>query len=254
MFGTVMRGTSTRTIHAWCRAMQTRILYLDDSGKPDPGHASKAVVLAGFAIDADVYPTFSRRVLGAKKAFYPSRGLPQAWEIKSAQVIKPNPWNRSKNRRFCQEVERLVKTMGGTAYAATILKSNMNHPMTLATTMPLQLQILAEHFDAECQALDRMGMIVADWSGHQYDQHASRCVASFVASGSLALHPAVYYGSSHSVEGIQVADLIAGVRRRSAEGDANLVGLDLNLSTARPAAGVSQTSKGRPYANWITVF
>lgn len=39
--------------------------------------------------------------------------------------------------------------MGGTAYAATILKSNMNHPMTLATTMPLQLQILAEHFDAE---------------------------------------------------------------------------------------------------------
>jgi hypothetical protein len=99
-----------------------------------------------------------------------------------------------------------------------------------------------------------MGMIVADWSGHQYDQHASRCVASFVASGSLALHPAVYYGSSHSIEGIQVADLIAGVRRRSAEGDANLVGLDLNLSSARPAAGVGQTSKGRPYTNWITVF
>jgi hypothetical protein len=76
----------------------------------------------------------------------------------------------------------------------------------------------------------------------------------FVASGSLALHPVVYYGSSHSVEGIQVADLIAGVRRRSAEGDANLVGLDLNLSTARPEAEVGQTSKGRPYTNLITVF
>ncbi len=93
-----------------------------------------------------------------KKAFYPSRGLPQAWEIKSAQVIKPNPWKRSKNRRFCQEVERLVKAMGGTAYAATILKSNM------------------------------------------------------------------------------------------------MVGFDLNLSTARPEAEVGQTSKGRPYTNWITVF
>lgn len=99
--------------------MRTRILYLDDSGKPDAGHASEAVVLAGFAIDADAYPTFSRRVMGAKKAFYPGRGMPQAWEIKSAQVIKPNPWNRSKNRRFCQEIERLVKTMGGTVYAAT---------------------------------------------------------------------------------------------------------------------------------------
>ena len=145
-----MRGAGTRTIRAWCCAMQTRILYLDDSGKPDPDHTSRA------------------------------------GEIKSAQVIKPNPWNRSKNRCFCREIERLVKKMGGTAYAATILKSNMNHPMTLATTMPLQLQILAEHFDAECQALGRMGMIVADWSGHQYDRHASRCVASFVASGSLA--------------------------------------------------------------------
>jgi len=234
--------------------MQTRLLYLDDSGKPDTGHPSQAVVLAGFAIDADLYPTFSRRVLGAKKAFYPTRGLPQRWEIKSADVIKPNPWNRSKNRRFCSEIERLVKTMGGTAYATTILKSNMLHQMTLATTMPLQLQILAEHFDAECQALDRMGMIIADWSGHQHDQHASRCVASFVASGSLSLHPAVYYGSSHSIEGIQVADLIAGVRRRSAEGDMNLAALDLSLSNTRASRTVGATSKGRPYANWITLF
>jgi hypothetical protein len=90
--------------------MQTRILYLDDSGKPDPGHASKAVVLAGFAIDADVYPTFSRRILGAKKAFYPSRGLPQAWEIKSAQVIKPNPRcnYRSLPSILTQSAERLT--------------------------------------------------------------------------------------------------------------------------------------------------
>jgi AAA-like domain/Protein of unknown function (DUF3800) len=236
------------------RRMRTRILYVDDSGKPDRAHASGAIVLAGFAIDADAYPGFARRVLGAKRAFYPSRGLPQSWEIKSARLIKPNVWRRAKNRGFCEELLRLLGTMGATVYSATILKSRMNHPLTLAVTMPLQLQILAEHFDAECRALDRVGVIVADWSSHEHDQHASRCVASFVVSGSLVLHPAVYYASSHSVEAIQVADVIAGVRRRGAEGDANLAALDLALSRTRPVASIPRTGKGRPYTNWVNVF
>jgi hypothetical protein len=234
--------------------VRTRILYVDDSGKPDAGHASKAVVLAGFAIDAEEYPTFSRRILGAKKAFHPARGLPQAWEIKSSDMIKPNPWNRAKNRKFCAEVLRLIKTSGGTAYSVTIVKANMNHAMTLATTTPLQLQALAEHFAAECQSLGRMGLIVADWSGHRYDQHASQCVASFVASGGMPLHPGVCYRSSRSIEGIQVADLIAGVRRRTVEGDGNLLQLDADLAKAKKLNNVVKTSKGRPYTNWIALI
>lgn len=88
----------------------------------------------------------------------------------------------------------------------------------LATTMPLQLQVLIEHFDAECRSLDRTAMVVADWSSHHFDQHASQCVASFAASRKLAIHPCVYYASSHSNEGIQVADLLADIRRRTCRG------------------------------------
>jgi hypothetical protein len=138
--------------------MSTRILYLDDSGKPERQHASKAVVLAGFAIDAEEYSKLSRRILGAKGAFYPGRGVPQKWEIKSLEIVKPNPWKRAKNRRFCDEVVRLLTVTGATTYAATIDKTRMHHAMTLATSMPLQLQILAEHFAAECQTLGQTGM------------------------------------------------------------------------------------------------
>jgi hypothetical protein len=67
----------------------------------------------------------------AKKFFYPSRGLPQRWELKSAEIIKPGPWKRAKNRRFCDELVRLLTTMGATTYAATIDKNNMKHAMTL---------------------------------------------------------------------------------------------------------------------------
>lgn len=233
--------------------MSTRILFLDDSGKPEARHTSRAVVIGGFALDAEAYPVFSRRILGAKGRFFPGRGTPQAWELKSTEIIKPNPWNRAKNRNFCAEMTRLIRTMGGTAFTATIVKANINHPMTLATTTPLQLQALVEHFDAECKMLGRMGMIVADWSSHQHDQHASQCVASFAASRGLAVHPSVYYVNSHSHEGIQVADLIAGVRRRAEEGDGNLVSLDNDLSAIK-AGAPGRTTKGRHFRNRIPVF
>jgi len=93
--------------------VSTRILYLDDSGKPEKQHASKAVVLAGFAINAEDYSTLSRRVLGAKGKFYPGRGVPQKWEIKSHEIIKPNPWKRAKNRNFCGEIVRLLARCHG---------------------------------------------------------------------------------------------------------------------------------------------
>jgi hypothetical protein len=109
--------------------------------------------------------------------------------IKSADIIKPNPWRRRKNRDFCAEVVRLLRVSGATTYAVTIEKGRMNHPMALSTSMPLQLQILAEHFAAECETLGRVGMIIADWSGHQHDQHASECVASFVASCACLCTP-----------------------------------------------------------------
>lgn len=126
--------------------------------------------------------------------------------------------------------------------------------MTLTTSMPLQLQALVEHFDAECKAMGRMGMVVADWSAHHHDQHASRCVASFVSSQALQVHPSVYYASSHGSEGIQVCDLLAGVRRRAAEGDANLLKLDSDLASIRATGSVGPTVKGRVFANRIDLF
>lgn len=234
--------------------MQTRMLLLDDSGKPDAAHASLAVVIAGFAVDADVYPVLSRRILGAKKAYFPTRGIPAAWEIKSTAIIKPNPWKRAKNRNFCAEIVRLLTVMGATCFSVTLDKTKMHHPMNLTTSMPLQLQALVEHFDAECKAMGRMGMVVADWSAHHHDQHASRCVASFVASQRLQVHPSVYYASSHGSEGIQVCDVLAGIRRRAAEGDPNLLKLDTALASTRAAGTVGATVKGRAFANRIDLF
>lgn len=234
--------------------MRTRILFVDDSGKPDAAHTSLAVVIAGFAIEADAYPVLSRRILGAKKAYFPNRGVPAAWEIKSTDIIKPNPWRRAKNRNFCREVARLLKTMDGTCFSVTLDKKRMHHPMTLATSMPLQLQALVEHFDAECKAMGRMGMIVSDWSAHHHDQHASRCVATFVASRGLQVHPGVYYASSHGSEGIQICDLLAGVRRRAAEGDSNLTALDNDLCSIRAVTNVGATVQGRAFGNRIDLF
>lgn len=236
--------------------MQTRVLFLDDSGKPDVNHASGAVVIAGFAVASEDVATLSRRVLGAKGAFYPNRGAPQSWELKSASFVKPNPWKRSKSRHFVAELIRIVQGLNGTMYSATIVKNRMNHPMALTQTMPLELQCLVEHFSAECTALGATGMVVSDWSAHHLDHHASQCVASFAASNKLHVHPSVYYASSHASEGIQVADLVAAIRRRTAEGDTSLAPVDAQLRAVRsiPVATVGGTVKGRSFNNWINLF
>lgn len=230
-----------------------RLLFLDDSGKPDANHASKAVVVGGFAIDADLYPTLSRRVLGAKASHFAKRGQPQAWELKSSMLVKPNPWKRATNRRFCDEVARILGSIGATVFSTTLDKSRLKHPMALTTSMPLQLQSLVEHFDVECKAMSRVGMVVSDWSNHFLDQHASQCVASFAAAKRLAVHPAVYYASSQASEGVQVADLIAAVQRRVAEGDASLEALTVRLH-ANCATPSGITVKGRPFTNRIMIF
>jgi hypothetical protein len=49
----------------------TRVLYLDDSGKPHPRDSSKAVVIAGFSIPSENARTLHRRVAGAKGRFFP---------------------------------------------------------------------------------------------------------------------------------------------------------------------------------------
>ena len=115
--------------------MQTRVLFLDDSGKPDANHPSAAVVIAGFSIPADAVPTLARRVLGTKASYFPQRGQPTTWEVKAGDLIKPNPWKRSKNRHFAFELVCIVSALGGTIYSAAIDKSKMKNPMTLTQTM-----------------------------------------------------------------------------------------------------------------------
>lgn len=152
------------------------------------------------------------------------------------------------------EVIRITEGVGATSYSVGIEKSKMFHPMSLTTTMPLQLQALVEHFDAECRQHGRLGLVVVDTSSHQLDQHASKCVSSFVVSRKLGLHPVVYYAGSKSCEAIQVADLFAAIRRRSIEGDPSMVPLAARIAAIRSSASTVTTFAGRMFSNQIDLF
>ena len=236
--------------------MSSRVLFLDDSGKPEQSHPSRALVIGGFSIPSAQVPALSRRMAGAKARFYPGRGDPALWELKSYYLIKPNPWRRRKNRDFVDEATRIIRESGGTVYTVSINKRRMHHPMTLKTTMPLQLQALVEHFAIECAEHRETGLIVSDWSNHHDNAHASKCVGSFVTSRRLPLHPSVYYANSLTTQAIQVADLIAGVRRRVVEGDVRLAGINRRLAATRtlPECPGLITSGGRTYSTQIELF
>ena len=233
----------------------TRLLFLDDSGHPAPNYNSEAVVIGGFSVASASVPALSRRISGAKARIFPERGQPARWEIKAADTTRPNRWNRERNRSLVFEVVRILQGLDCTAYTATINKSRMNHPMPQRTTMPLQIQRLIEHFAVECDHRSEIGLIVMDRSNDQLDAHASHCAASYVISQRLPLHPAVYYADSVTSPAIQAADLIAGIRRRVVEGDANLRSLGRDLAALRPEEfGSERTHTGRRWTNQITLF
>lgn len=196
----------------------------------------------------------NRQVSGAKWLFYKGRGKPHDWEIKSTDLVNPNQWNRSKNRDFAVELIRIMRACGATTYSTAITKANMKHQMKLTASMPLQLQSLVEHFDAECRSLDRLGLVVSDWSSYQLDHHASRCVGSYVVTKSLSVVPSVFYGSSMSNQSIQLADIIAAVRRRTIEGDSKLHAIQSDIESVVSKSPIPVTFTGRIFSNCITLM
>ena len=236
--------------------MSARVLYLDDSGKPALRDSSDAVVIGGFSIPAPSAPALSRKFAGAKARFSASRGDPAKWEVKATETIRPNPWKRRKNRDLVEETLRILRLLNCTVYTVSINKKHMNHPMALETTAPLQMQALVEHFAVECAQHDETGLIVSDWSSYRLDAHVSQCVASFVLSRRLPLHPSVYYASSLTTQAIQVADLVAGIRRRVLEGDRRLDALGRRMAAVRTLSDNTKTTthSGRRYTNEIVLF
>jgi len=236
--------------------VSTRVLFLDDSGKPDWSHPSRGLVIGGFSVSSSQVPSLSRRVAGAKAKFYPALGDPALWELKSSSLVKSNPWKRRKNRDLVDEILRLVQVARGTVYTVSIDKRRMHHRMTLKTTMPLQLQALVEHFAVECADYRATGLIVSDWSSHYHDAHASKCAGSSITSRRLPLHPGVYYANSLTTHAIQVADLIAGVRRRVVEGVGRLAQLDRRMAATRTLTGHPGpiTDQGQIYTNQIELI
>ena len=236
--------------------MSARVLFLDDSGKPATGDSTGAVVIGGFSIPAASAPALSRKFAGAKAHFFPTRGDPARWEVKATETIRPNPWKRRKNRDIVDETLRILRLLECTVYTVSINKKRMNHPMALETTAPLQMQALVEHFAVECAHHDETGLIVSDWSSYRLDAHVSQCVASFVLSRRLPLHPSVYYASSLTTQAIQVADLVAGIRRRVVEGDRRLAALGRRMAAVRtlPDHTKTTTHSGRRYTSEIVLF
>jgi len=197
-----------------------RVLYLDDSGKPHPNHPSKHVALAGFSIAAERWHVFTRQVLGAKVRFYPGRGAPHDWELKSKDYLTRNAWKRAKSRNFCFELLAILERNECTVYAAHFSKANADQPLAEKWVVPLAFQALVSKFHRELEACGTSGVIICDWSSHALDRHVSNCVQTFTTSRNLhKIVGGVSYGSSRSLVPIQVADLIAGTFRIAEEAE-----------------------------------
>ncbi len=199
------------------------LLYLDDSGKVHPNDPTPVAVFAGFSIPEDRWHDFVRQVSGAKAKYFPNRGKPHEWEVKSADFLTPNAWARSKNRKFCFEVADLLKRNRCFVFSISLTKAKAQDPLSEDKFVPLMLTRLIGKFYDQVFTHHTTGTVVMDWSTHQVDHEISNCVTAMtVVREMTALVGGVTYGSSASLPPLQVADLIASTMRRAEEGQPHL--------------------------------
>jgi len=124
-----------------------QILYLDDSGKVHVNDNSLAVVFAGFSVDEDRWHSLIRQITGAKAKFFPARGKPHEWEIKSADYLTLNNWLRAKKRQFCFELASILHRNQCRVYSISLEKKNAKDPLEEEKFVPLMLRRLIAKFD-----------------------------------------------------------------------------------------------------------
>lgn len=233
----------------------TRMLYLDDSGAISLNHSSGAVVIGGLSVSSARVPKLTRRISGAKAHHFPERGRPSSWEMKSTALLTSKGWRNRRNRALVLEVIRILGGLDCTVYTASINKAKMHHSMATKTSLPMQLHRLVEHFAVECAHRNEIGIVVMDRSENRLDAHASHCVASYVTTKNLPLHPVVHYVDSMTSEPTQAADLISAARRRTIEGTPGMHVLNTQLTHLRvQGLTTKRTHTNRPWTNQIVVI
>ena len=195
-----------------------QILYLDDSGKVHSNDTSSVAVFAGFSIDEERWHPLIRQITGAKAKFFPNRGKPHEWEVKSADYLTINNWLRAKKRRFCFELASILHRNQCRVYSISLEKAKANDALEEEKFVPIMLRRLISKFDDYLVTHGTTGSVVLDWSTHQLDHHITQCVTSMTVVGQMdRLRGGVTYGSSAALPPLQVADIIASTLRRDAE-------------------------------------
>jgi Protein of unknown function (DUF3800) len=235
-----------------------RLLYLDDSGKTDPKHSSRFVLYAGLAVSDQEWANLHKRLTGAKAKFFPTRGAgrPNDWELKTADFLKRNPWQRKKNRDFCYELVRILRRSDCSVYAVAAEKARATRTLDETWLVPLMYQRLTAKFiDEVSQKADSPGAIVCDWTSYKLDHHISACVQSYAVSrGYHELLGGVTYGSSSSFTAIQAADLISGAFRIWYEGGTHLDGLIEQLTALQYQRAGARCVEGFPMTSVFRIF
>lgn len=235
-----------------------RMLYLDDSGKSDPKHLSKYLVYAGLSFDDSEWRTLAKRITGAKAKYFPLRakGRPNEWELKSADYLVRNSWQRKNNRDFCYELASVLQRSSCTVYAAAAEKARAKSALSETWLVPLMFQrMTAKLYDEIQQTGNATAMIVCDWSSHKLDRHISNCVGSYVVARSLdGVSSGVSYASSASTPIVQAADLIAGAFRISYEGGTHLAPFIAKLSALRYKRDGVTCVDGYPMESILRLF
>lgn len=202
--------------------MGSLLAFVDESGLPHPNDDALCPVLAAICLSETAVRTVIQRMYRIKMDIYGRADV----EVKASNMIRPKVLRFAERNKTC--VERIVQEIVGGIASLRVFSVVMKHPDAVpdwveeSAWLPNPYRFLLQRINGYARETDSKCLVAFDSQDEGNDQIIVNRIKNYLfrsTEGRLLTSTVetAFFVSSKVAEGIQIADLAAGVIRQHHE-------------------------------------
>lgn len=202
--------------------MGSLLAFVDESGLPHPNDEALCPVLAAVCLSEAAMRTVIQRMYRIKMDIYGRTDV----EVKASNMVRPKALTFAERNKTC--VERIVQEIVGGILSLRVFSVVMEHPDEVPdwveeqAWLPNHYRFLLQRINGYAREADSKCLVAFDSQDEGNDQIIVNRMKKYLfrsAEGHLltSMVETAFFVSSKVEEGIQIADLVAGIIRKHHE-------------------------------------
>ncbi|OCT15820.1 hypothetical protein A8709_09325 [Paenibacillus pectinilyticus] len=193
------------------------LAYIDESGFPHPNDETKNPVLAAVCVPKEEIRTISQKMYNIKMDIFDRYDV----ELKAVNVLKPKSLTRNTNNKlFTDRIVNEVLSQSASIKVFAIVMDQVNQVIeTERATFPNHYRFLLQRINGLSAANNKKCVVSFDSQDEGNDMLISHKMKNYLFRSTEGSHcrsivESAFFVSSRVEEGIQLADLCAGIIRK----------------------------------------